>query len=126
MERVRPRAGSCKSKPLPLGSVNVTVSVNTKLMEHAKKMTSDEMGQWAIVQIFMQRYLGRHSSGDWGNLSEHDQQVNIDALDSSDPKRVMSVYDGVEYIEGVPTDDRMYVITEWDRSVTTLLFPDDY
>ena len=38
----------------------------------------------------------------------------------------MSVYNDVEYIEGHPTKDRIYIITEHDRSATTILFPREY
>jgi len=61
--------------------------------------------------------LNRHILGDWGDLCEEDRQLNEDALASEG--RLLSVYhteSGVKF----------YVITEWDRSVTTVLLPEDY
>jgi len=60
--------------------------------------------------------LQRHQAGDWGDICPADAQANEDGLIQGD--RLMSVYrrqDGV-----------IWVITEADRSVTTLLLPEDY
>lgn len=62
-------------------------------------------------------FMTRHVRGDWGELDDEDKQANERAL--REGLRILSVYhtsDGV----------RLYVITEWDRSVTTLLLPDEY
>ncbi len=61
--------------------------------------------------------LQRHHSGDWGDVDEHDRQVNEDALRNRD--RLVSIYKSVR-------DQKFYIITEWDRSVTTVLLPEDY
>lgn len=65
----------------------------------------------------MSDVVRRHSSGDWGDLTEEDRQSNEDALKNGE--RLMSVY---------TTDNnvKLWVITEWDRSVTTVLLPEDY
>lgn len=124
MERTVKHPGSCPSKPLPLGRLVITQGVNTKLMENIRSLSNDEMVQFAAVQMFIKRYLSRHSTGDWGDLDEHDTQANAMALEEG--TRVMSVYNDVEYIEGHPTKDRIYIITEYDRSATTILFPSEY
>lgn len=61
--------------------------------------------------------LSRHQSGDWGNVSEGDRKRNDRAVKDGD--RVLSVY----YSDN---GERLWIITEWDRSVTTVLLPDDY
>ena len=62
--------------------------------------------------------LRRHASGDWGDLCEEDRAENERALRVG--SRLFSVY-------GQPgTESRLWVITETDRSVTTILRPDDY
>ena len=61
--------------------------------------------------------LRRHASGDWGELDGDDQAANERAL--SDGSRLLSVYRDAE-------ETRFYIITEWDRSVTTILLPEDY
>jgi len=61
--------------------------------------------------------LQRHHSGDWGDVDDHDRQMNDDALRNGD--RLVSIYKSVR-------DQKFYIITEWDRSVTTVLLPEDY
>lgn len=61
--------------------------------------------------------LRRHLSGDWGNLCDDDRVSNELALKGED--RLFSAYEK----EGVA---KIWIITEWDRSVTTVLFPDEY
>ena len=62
-------------------------------------------------------FLVRHVTGDWGDLDPEDVQANAHAL--REGLRLLSVYH-------TSTGMRLYVITEWDRSVTTLLLPDEY
>lgn len=61
--------------------------------------------------------LRRHRRGDWGDLSAHDRRQNDHAL--AQGGRLLSVY---RSRAGV----RFYVLTEADRSLTTLLLPEDY
>jgi hypothetical protein len=61
--------------------------------------------------------LERHRSGDWGNLDPEDAEANTEAIVSG--RRLLSCYP-------LGTNERMWVITEADRSVTTLLLPEEY
>ena len=61
--------------------------------------------------------LQRHHSGDWGDMDDHDRQVNDDALRNGD--RLVSIYKSVR-------GQKFYIITEYDRLVTTVLLPEDY
>ena len=61
--------------------------------------------------------LARHLAGDWGVLPAEDAQLNDEALKSDG--RLLSSYP-------LGGDTRIWVITEWDRSVTTVLRPEDY
>lgn len=61
--------------------------------------------------------IARHMRGDWGSLDPDDAAANTAAVSSCD--RILSNYP----VEG---DDRVWIITEWDRSVTTLLLPSEY
>lgn len=63
-------------------------------------------------------YLSRHLSGDWGNLSDNDWRQNDAALKSGED-RLFSAYK-------ISPDCKVWIITEWDRSVTTLLLPSEY
>lgn len=60
--------------------------------------------------------LIRHLRGDWGDLSESDRQQNELALIAGG--RLLSSYPIAEA--------RLWIITEADRSSTTLLLPDEY
>lgn len=60
--------------------------------------------------------LKRYSKCDWGELDKEDKQTNDYALEYG--QRLLGKY---------PTSEGpIYIITEWDRSVTTILFPDEY
>ena len=61
--------------------------------------------------------LRRHLGGDWGDLCDEDRRSNDAALKSGD--RLLSSY---EVAPGL----KVWIITEWDRSVTTLLLPSEY
>ena len=61
--------------------------------------------------------LARHLRGDWGDLGADDAQANDQALTSGG--RLLSRYD-------LPGSGSVWVITEADRSVTTVLLPEDY
>lgn len=75
-------------------------------------------GVSALVEakkIPLLEYLQRHQSGDWGDLE--DQQDNEDALVCGG--QLLSVY-------MLETGIEIWIITEADRSVTTILLPDEY
>jgi hypothetical protein len=61
--------------------------------------------------------LKRHVVGDWGDVGEEDRQSNEDALKNGD--RLVSIYHSESGV-------KFYIITEWDRSVSTALLPEDY
>ncbi|WP_167313464.1 hypothetical protein [Ralstonia insidiosa] len=69
----------------------------------------------AGVSIF--KLLNRHARGDWGDLSTEDLAPND--LAAITGQRVLS-----SYLMG--NGQKVWIITEWDRSVTTVLLPDDY
>ncbi len=62
-------------------------------------------------------FLDRHRTGDWGDLDEEDKKTNEEALQRGG--RLFSAY-------GTNAGERIYIITEWNRSVTTLLLPSEY
>jgi hypothetical protein len=70
-------------------------------------------------------YIARHAGGDWGSVCEGDQGLNDEALKNGN--RLLSAYaiDPTQPCEG-HGDNCMWVITEHDRSVTTILLPSDY
>jgi hypothetical protein len=87
--------------PLPLGRVVATpaaLKLLTETREHPFEL------------------LARHATGDWGELCAFDRRQNELAL--RDGYRVLSSY---ETMAG-----RVWIITEADRSITTILLPEDY
>lgn len=63
-------------------------------------------------------YFLRHVRGDWGDVDDARRQHNADAL-SPQPIPLSSAYE-------IAPDITLWIITTWDRSVTTLLLPDEY
>jgi hypothetical protein len=63
-------------------------------------------------------FLWRHVHGDWGDMSEDDKREN-DLAVKAGWLRIFSAYQTTE-------GERLWVITEADRSATTLLLPDEY
>jgi len=61
--------------------------------------------------------MARHNAGDWGELCEEDRQANEQAL--AHGGRLFSVYHD-------RNGAKFYIITECDRSATTVLLPEDY
>ena len=62
-------------------------------------------------------FLSRHITGDWGELCEEDRKENQ-----------LSVQQGFRILSSYKTNsgEKIWVITEADRSVTTVLLPDEY
>lgn len=72
-------------------------------------------------------FIRRHIAGDWGDLCDEDKNLNDEAIaheetantDNDLRGRVLSVYH-------TKLGEKLYVITEWDRSSTCLLLPSEY
>ena len=62
-------------------------------------------------------FLIRHQQGDWGSVPPEDAEENLSSIENG--CRILSSY----YLN---TTERLWIITEADRSVTTLLLPDEY
>jgi hypothetical protein len=62
-------------------------------------------------------YIARHQSGDWGCVNEEDKALNDAAI--SNGTRVFSAYQ-------LDAENKIWIITEADRSVTTALLPSEY
>ena len=61
--------------------------------------------------------IQRHQAGDWGDVNSHDREANERAL--IEGTRLVSVYHAANGI-------KFFLITEANRSVTTVLLPDEY
>ncbi len=83
----------------PLGEVYASAGAAERLAENA------------LLQI-----LHRHYCGDWGDLGDGDKRVNEEALQNDE--RILSRYD----LEC----GSLYIVTEADRSVTTVMSVEEY
>ncbi len=81
-------------------------------------VTEGAMEALLLAQVFPTLYLMRHRRGDWGELDEEDIKANIQA--AVDGERILSAY------TLSPTQQKIWIITERDRSVTTILLPSEY
>ena len=65
----------------------------------------------------VQTALRRHAAGDWGDVDEHDRAEN--ELSLTKQLQLFSVYHDRNKV-------KFWIITEADRSATTILLPEDY
>ena len=89
-----------------LGKLVTTAGVNVKLIEDTE------------FSRFVSESLVRHAKGDWGDMSQEDKGENDLALKAGN-LRIFSAYEKPGLL-------KIWIITEADRSVTTILFPDEY
>ena len=97
--------GGLKSVRFNLGQVVMTRGIDNEIQRN---------GEFAK---FIAKSFIRHCNGDWGELDEEDKAMNDSAVANSDD-RIVSRYT----YNGKP----IYIITEWDRSYTTILFASEY
>lgn len=100
------RANGMFERKFKLGQVVATRGVNEEALANGK-----------FAEFVMKSFM-RHCDGDWGDLCEEDKAMNDMALKSRED-RILSKYD----FNG---DTSIYIITEWDGSATTILFPSEY
>lgn len=95
----------------PHGQVVITRAANDALL----KTYASHDGE---VLKLASSLVALHVTGDFGDICDEDKQVNLDSIRLGN--RVMSVYK-------FPTHGlTLWVITEADRSVTTILLPEEY
>jgi hypothetical protein len=99
--------------PISFKSKNMKINIGQLV---ASREVHHQMSKCALFSQFVNSSLSRHLSGDWGDCCSEDKQANERALNGSD--RLFSVY--------INEDEKIWIITEWDRSVTTILFPHEY
>jgi hypothetical protein len=91
------------SKPLfPLGRTLATPDALQALLESKESPTE---------------FLDRHVRGDWGDVCDEDKRLNDQALVDGD--RLLSAYK-------TSNGTTIWIITEADRSSTTILLPENY
>lgn len=90
-----------------LGQVVITRALDAEINENPE-------AQREIAEAF-----NRYKMYDWGDSESYDQELNDRAILNKDD-RILASYT----LKSI--NRKIWIITEWDRSVTTLLFPEDY
>lgn len=80
-------------------------------------MTSGIAAALERGELFVLPFLFRHASGDWGDMGTEDKLANDRALEEP-CARIFSAYE--------TGAGKIWIITEWDRSSTCILFPSEY
>jgi hypothetical protein len=101
-----------KSKPVPKAAPKFKLGQVVMTPGAAELMTRFTLKTGESPLVF----LYRHLRGDWGDVCPHDKQLNDWAV--RDNSRILSSYN-------TPVG-KLWIITEADRSATTLLLPDEY
>lgn len=68
------------------------------------------------AQVLLLELIGRHVTGDYGNLCQDDMDMNAQAIESGE--RILSAYQAA--------GEKIYIITEADRQSTTVLLASEY
>lgn len=93
-------------KKFTTGAFYVTAAIHSRMSEERN------------FGYFVRRSVRRYMDCDWGDRSKEDKALNDEAVINED--RIFSAYT-------YPVDGtKIWIITEADRSVTTVLFPDEY
>ena len=93
-------------KKFDLGQVVVTKGVEEKTKENRN------------FRVFVQVSIGRYVHRDWGQTCDEDVKVNNRAIQNGE--RILAVY------RQPKTGITIRIITEANRSVTTIMFPDEH
>ena len=89
----------------PLGALVVTSRI------------AEAQAENPALAVLIPGFIARHQAGDWGDLEAADKKENEFSLTRH--LRLLSAYK-------LPDGGKIWLITEADRSVTTVLFPEDY
>jgi hypothetical protein len=117
----------------PMGSARTQPDAPQPVPVESKKVRL-ELGQLVVTATvdavlskeLVMDCLRRHRACDWGVVTSDAKRQN-DAAVKSGEDRVMSAYPIDPALPCLGCgDNTVWVITEWDRSVTTVLLPDDY
>ena len=92
------------------------VEINGKFESGQIVITPGIVGLIERAELDVVPYLTRHLNGDWGDMDDEDKAQNDESLETD--LRVMSAYE----IEA----GKIWIITERDRSSTTVLLPEEY
>lgn len=78
---------------------------------------NDEIADSSKFSKEILKCLARYKAKDWGEMCDEDKLLNDEAVISGN-NRIFAAYG--------TSKGKVYIITEWDRSVTIILFATDY
>lgn len=96
-----------KERFLEFGQIVVTQGIDAQ-------MNADQEFRKFVADSLLEKY----GNCDWGNTCKKDKKANDYAVKHDE--RILAVYTYPK------TNEDIWIITEWDRSVTTILFPSEY
>ena len=105
------RLGTLVATPGALDALPREISKSSSVDDSNPFISRGKPSREALLDL-----VQRHASGDWGDLDAHDKEANDVAV--REGFRLLSAYE----LEGT----RFWIITEADRSTTTILLPDEY
>lgn len=79
---------------------------------------ADKMEEDSDFKSFVEQSVRRYIHCDWGDTDREDKELNDDAVKND--SRILAAYNKPI------TGETIWIITEWDRSATTILFPSEY
>lgn len=95
----------------------------------ATRSVANVMAVNAEFAAFVSDSLKRYVACDWGTLDREDHQRNDGAVKDGD-ERILAAYpfpsENTWFKEAFPRDNKIWIITECDRSATTILLPSEY
>ena len=100
-----------ETKNFETGNLLATAQINNEMKKNGK------------FAVFCQNSLNKHKNCDWGDLCDGDKEENNLSLENNN--RLFSSYNIPKDIN-VDNEKKIWIITECDRSVTTILFPSEY
>lgn len=118
--RVRERAPGSRHSRFPIGRLYATpgaLSALARARDFGKPYSVQRASETEDRLPLVLPYVRRHAWGDWGDVSAEDAHANERALEEG--SRVFSAY-------ALATGERLWIITEADRTSTTVLLPEEY
>jgi len=97
--------------------MSIAATANIRKYMPLDKVVMTACARHTLTDKDISAALARHRTGDWSDVSEADRRANNNALNRGG--RLLSVYTGAD-------GDTFWVITEADKSSTTVPLPGDY
>lgn len=85
----------------------------------ATRTIAERMNRELHFGQFISDSFKRYMNGDWGEMCQEDQKINNQAVEMGEGR----IHGSYIY---KPTNEKIWIVTERDRSVTTVLYPSEH